>query len=352
MSVARTLSRNKKTCANSRYLRHLSGALVFFLVFTSLSACDRSYVTISGQTMGTYYGVTYDPDQCQLTQQQVDAQLEAVNASMSTYLPDSELMRINHGDVGAYRVSAMLADVLAAAREINSTTDGAFDVSVGPLIELWGFGATEIDHPPDEVAQQRAQANIGQDLWRVQDNTLFKKRAGLALNLSAIAKGYAVDLVAQQLAHTGCSNFMVDIGGELKVAGTNAANKEWRLGIELPDAAQLGQTTAIVEIGAGAVATSGDYRNFQVLDGKRVHHIFDPRVGRPVQSQVVSATVVHPSAMIADGYATAFLVLPPRESLAIADAQGLAVYLIYYAGDADSTHESVYNAAMQQYLIE
>lgn len=332
------------------HLVHKSQFIGALLLTIIVSGCDQGYTTLQGQTMGTYYGLSYDPSHCTLNQFDVEARLIAINRSMSTYDPDSEISRINHAAQGEFRISADFAIVMEAAQRIYQQSQGAFDPTIGPLVELWGFGPVDVNETPSAAAQQAAAEEVGMQLVTVAGDRLRKHADGVRLDLSAIAKGYAVDELAAMASSAGCRNYMVDIGGEIKVAGRNPGGARWRVGIEVPDPAQLGQSQAIVELTDMAIATSGDYRNFQVFDNQRIPHVFDPRSGRPVAQVMVSATVLHPQAMLADGYATTLMVLSVEEGLALADAQGLAVYLLYRGDDQASEVETAYNGAMAEYL--
>ena len=333
-----------------------------------LSGCSQGYETIQGQTMGTYFAVRYNAASCELEQPDIQLRLRQINRSMSTYDPTSEISKINQSPAGTYQLSADFVEVLAVAQEIHAASSGAFDVTVGALTDIWGFGPTSIDQPPSQAVRDAAAQDVGMQLVELNGRRIDKKRAGVNLNFSALAKGYAVDELAELAERAGCVDFMIDIGGEIRVGGQSPSGQSWRVGIEVPDARQLGTTQAILTVQDTAIATSGDYRNFQDFAGRRVTHIFDPRVASPIVREVVSATVVHPSAMLADGYATAFMVLSVEESLRVAEAKGLAVYLMHVERPADKVGQaiegdleeepetdanrlrSVYNEAMKSYL--
>ena len=335
-------------------------AVLGVLLSLGLAACTGPEPTnvLQGQTMGTYFRVVTRNAECTVTKSAVQLRLDDLNASLSTYQSDSELSLLNNHPAGiAIPVGADLAAVLRSADQVARQSGGAFDVTVGPLVNLWGFGPASVNSQtaPTPAAQAAAAARVGMHLIQFQTDQITKLSDDVYIDLSALAKGYAVDQIAQLLAANGCVNFMADIGGEIFVAGLNPQQQPWRLGIETPSPDQLGDIHTVVSLTDLAIATSGDYRNFRLVDGKRVDHMLDPRTGRPATNFVVSATVVHESAMLADAYATAFMVMGQSQAMALAQQLDLAVYLIMaraeQAGDDAAQRWQIrYNAAMRQYL--
>lgn len=310
-------------------------------------ACKARAATIrlAGPAFGTTYHATVivprgGPDKATL-QAAVDGALAQVDASMSNWSPTSEIARINASrSAGPHPLSAPLRQVIEAAQAINAASDGALDVTIGPLIELWGFGAAgSRDRVPDEAAIARARAASGQARsFRLTPQGLEKLNPEAEIYLSAIAKGYGVDHVARAIAALGPTDYMVEIGGEIVAAGRNPDGQRWRVGIETPDAA--GQAiTQIVQISGLGLATSGDYRNYFQDQGHRYSHLIDPATGRPVTHRTTSATVLADNAMLADGWATAMLVLGRARGMAVAQAHDLAVLFIERSegGDAPFT---------------
>jgi FAD:protein FMN transferase len=294
----------------------------------------------SGPTMGTVYAIAWHDvaggRRCEVSQAQVAELLLQINAAMSTYQPDSELSRLNQTPAGRWvDLSPELAEVLSAAQTIWLQSAGAFDVTVGPLVNLWGFGPDSGVIRPSQEQQQRAGETVGMDKLEFVGSRLRKQHADLYIDLSALAKGYAVDLVAQLMSQQGCDHFMVDIGGEIRTKGSNRRGKSWQIGIEVPDPGQLGTLHTVLGLSDLSIATSGDYRNFRLVDGERVDHVIDPRTGLPATNTVVSATVLHPSAMWADAYATVLMVLGVEEGLAFADKQGFPAYVMYRTSMSD-----------------
>lgn len=302
-----------------------------------LGACERAPAVhkLSGPTMGTVWNVTLTlPGDLGIGADalvaDIEAELEAVNSSMSTYREDSEISRFNRSPVGQWTtVSPAFYTVLAAALDLGEKSDGAYDVTVGPLVNLWGFGPGEASvTPPAAEAIQATLADVGQNKLQADDSaSAVRKSVNVYLDFSSIAKGYAVDRIAMRLGERGVADYLVEVGGEMRVAGKSPRGDAWRVAIEQPDPTQSGIARAIRLVDA-AIATSGDYRNYFETDGVRYSHSIDPRTGYPVTHELVSVTVVHPSAMLADAWATALAVMGPDEALSVAEEQGLAVYLI------------------------
>lgn len=275
-------------------------------------------VTLEGATMGTTYHVKVVAESADASarivtmQPDIDTALRRVNAQMSTYQDDSELSRFNaHASTEPFAVSAPLVAVTRRALEIGAITEGAFDVTLAPLIALWGFDkAGPRAEPPadDEIAAARAR--VGLDKLSVDAAHLKKAHPDLSVNLSGIAKGYGVDVVADLLVEKGFTRFMVEIGGEVRTRGMNADGVPWRIGINVPraDAAPEAVFRAAVLDGR-AMATSGSYRNFFESGGRRYSHILDPRTASPVETRVLSASIVADDCTTADGLATAAMIL-------------------------------------------
>ena len=313
----------------------------------SLASCTREAPVLTGTTMGTTYNVIVPrlkkSDQANL-KSQVDARLEAVNASMSAYQKNSSISRFNESvQTDWFAVSPGFALVTDTALDIASRTGGAFDPTVGPLVKLWGFGKEQGNSVPTEDEISKLVALTGFENLQVDaDSSAIKKSiSNLQLDLNAIAKGYAVDLLAAEVAAFGYQNYLVEIGGELRVSGVNADGDPWRIGIERPDVGNAGDRKQRgLFLSAGGIATSGDYRNAFVSDGVRYSHIIDARTGSPVSHDLASVTVVADSAMLADGWATALMVLGPDEGRKIADQLGLAGFFIVRDGEGFTTHAS------------
>jgi thiamine biosynthesis lipoprotein len=281
--------------------------------------------------------------------ERISAELASVNERMSTYQADSELSRFNVAETTDwFPVSAELVRLTDTALAVSTLTNGAFDVTVGPLVNLWGFGPeVKADQLPSQAEIDAARARVGWDLLhtRVEPPALRKDRTDLYVDLSAIAKGYGVDRMAAVLEDVGITDYLVEIGGELRGRGRNAEGEPWRIAIERPDAGRRA-VLRVVALTDRAMATSGDYRNFFELNGKRYSHTIDPATGRPVDHQLASVTVLAERCAEADAWATALLVLGPARGMTVANERGLIALFVERFGDELRVTESTAFARM------
>ena len=320
----------------SRFLLLVTFCLCGCLLSSCASERSGELHEFTGITMGTSWSVLINAEELPGSRQQLQSEintiLNRVNREMSTYLPDSELSKINAaGSGGLIPVSPSLLDVLRAAREVSRLTQGAFDVTAGPLVNLWGFGPEQGFTVPGEEQVDAALRLVDYENLELdpEASTLKKAHDGVYIDLSAIAKGYGVDRVADHLDNLQLEDYLVEIGGEIRARGVNHKKIPWQIGIEQPVAETRG-VGQIIRLENTAMATSGDYRNFFEQDGIRYSHAIDPRTGRPVSHGLASVTVLHPSAMLADAWATALLVLGPEQGYAAALENGLAAYFIVH----------------------
>lgn len=311
-----------------------------------LIACDsKTEVKLQGSTMGTTYHIslwsnekiTLDADQIQ---QGVAKVLQQVNREMSTYIPDSELSIINSKLTAneKFKLSENLAKVLLESKRLNALTEGALDVTVGPLVNLWGFGPTGIVlKAPSEQQIKHSLAIIGINKFKLEKDLnsyyIIKSSPDLYIDLSSIAKGFGVDAVASYLDSIDIPNYLVEIGGEVKTKGKNSRSKLWQVAIEKPHTGLDNEVKKIVGLDNLAMATSGDYRNYFEQDGKRYSHEIDPKTGYPITHNLVSVSVISKDTMTADGLATGLLVLGADKALEIANKNNIAVYLIIKTSD-------------------
>jgi len=314
--------------------------LVVLVAFTLARLCSQTAPGVPLEFRGTTMGTTYSvkivaPGASSAEQSSIRAMIEerlgAVNQLMSTYDPESELSRFNLSrSTGAFPVAPETLEVFRVAQQVSEITGGAFDVTVGPLVAAWGFGAT--DRVPARPPQQELAAlrdRVGYRLIEIDPSakTIAKNHPDTVCDLSAVAKGYAVDVVAQRLLERRYGDFLVEVGGEMKARGERAGGGPWRVAIERPAAAQR-SIFKVVELSDRALATSGDYRNYYELDGVKLSHLIDPRSGRPIAHRLASVSVVHASAAHADALATGLGVLGPDEGYTLAERLGLAAYFI------------------------
>ena len=328
----------------------VAAVVIFNLLRPEPPATQRQ---LSGHTMGTTYSVKYragpDTPPQEALQADVDALLAGINRTMSTYDPDSELSRFNRADTTDWvPASAALLAVLKAALEIGAQSEGAFDVTVGPLVNLWGFGPEfHPDRIPAAADIAAARARGGHDKLTLRDAppALRKQRPDVFVDLSGIAKGYGVDRVAEQLAAHGIEHYMVEIGGDARVRGVNAQGAPWRIAVEKPLPGERSVQT-VLALSNIALATSGDYRNFFEIGGRRYSHTIDPATGWPVDNRLVSVTVLADTSLRADAWATALQVLGPERGMAVAERLGLPVLFIIAR---DGNFEERVSRAFQPY---
>lgn len=306
------------------------------IVVLLMTACSRQPVVkvehILGQTMGTTYNVKF-PEVAgvddEVIKSAIDKRLVQVNKLMSTYDPTSELSRFNqYRFEKPFPVSDETLLVVNEALRLGELSDGVLDVTVGPLVNLWGFGPTmRPETIPSEADVAGVREYVGLDKLAVQGNALVKHHPQLYVDLSTIAKGYGVDVVADLLEENGFQNYLVEIGGEMRVKGEKGDGSPWLIAIEKPVSNQRA-VQKVVSIGENAIATSGDYRNYYEQDGTRYSHLIDPRTGKPIQHSTVAVTVIHASSMTADGLATAFNVMGWEDAIEVAEANHIAVFII------------------------
>ncbi len=319
-----------------------------------LAGCEQSVeqVYLSGPTMGTTYNIKYIQQDgipsSDVLHKDIDRLLEQVNDQMSTYRKDSELSRFNqYQDTAPFEVSPQTATVVREAIRLNNVTLGALDVTVGPLVNLWGFGPEarpEVVPTDEELAERKA--NIGIEHLKADGNLLSKDLPHLYVDLSTIAKGWGVDVVADYIESQGVNNYMVEVGGEIRLKGINREGISWRIAVEKPTVDQR-TIQEIIEPGDYAIATSGDYRNYFERDGVRYSHIIDPQTGRPINNRVVSVTVLDKSCMTADGLATGLMVLGEEKGIEVAEQNNIPVFMIVKTDDG---FEEVASSAFKPFL--
>ena len=331
-----------------------------FLTVAAASGCGGSeggFERVDGAAMGTTYAVQAA---CPggVPARRLAAVLDRVDRAMSTYDETSELARFNRAPVGVpVPVSPWLADVADAAQRVAEETGGAFDATVGPLVAFWGFGADAEAVPPDKARLQAARGVVGHGRLQVElSPPTLTKLAEVRVDYSAIAKGFAVDRMADVLDGASCRAYLVELGGELRAHGRAPDGGAWRVGVEAPLAFASGGLQTVLHIRDGALATSGGYRQFreptkaeQALLPRgqtRVSHVVDPRSGLPVAHALASVTVVARSAVLADAYATALLVLGTEAGLAFAERRGIAALFVEDGEDGLQMHGT---AAMGAY---
>ena len=314
------------------------------LIFVIASCNDKAdirdkneYHQFIGFTMGTTYQITIEStlDEQINLKKKIDARLIEINQLMSTYIKKSELSLFNQNQTDiCIPMSSENLFVIKSSNEVSEQTNGKFDITLDPLIKEWGFDSKETNQKiPDEETISTLLKEIGFSKIVIKENCISKKNKSLSINLSAIAKGYGVDQIANLINNAGVQNYLVEIGGETASKGLNSKSKSWLLAIEAPieEARQIQKVFNPLGLG---VATSGNYRNYFEKDGKRYSHTIDPTTGSPITHNLASVTVLHQQTMMADAYATAFLVMGVDESLAFAETNKLAIYLLIKTKDS------------------
>jgi hypothetical protein BACCOPRO_00544 len=306
--------------------------LVALIVGTVFILSGSKYYTNEGQIFGTTYHITYagtnDLDK------EIRAELQRVDDALSMFNKQSVLSKFNRNE--KYEVSnARFNDVVRLSLQLSRETDGAFDITVAPLVNEWGFGfkhrerinASKIDS---------LRAFVGYDKLFYEGNRLNKRDSRVTIDCGAVAKGYGVDCVARLLSSKGCTNYMVEIGGEVVVKGKNAKGKKWTIGINKPvddSTKTVSEVQSILHVSDCGIATSGNYRNFYYVDGRKVSHTIDPKTGQPVQHSLLSATVLTPSCAKSDALATSFMVMGlDRAKAFLAKHKDVQAYFIFADG--------------------
>ncbi|WP_457857794.1 FAD:protein FMN transferase [Psychrobacter pulmonis] len=327
-----------------------------------LSACQQKpdYNNLSGETMGTSYHISYQlpkgADEAAI-QVAIDKRLQDINDSMSTYQADSTISKFNQlGKDTPIAIDADFSHVLQASRQVYELSGGAFDPTVMPLIETWGFGSTmtveRLQSPPTALEIAQAKALVDFDSVIQKDDNIYKTKDGVGLDFSAVAKGYGVDVIADVLKNTyQIRNYMVEIGGEVATSGVSAQQQPWQIAIDAPiegSTVSTRQAMAVIRqpINNGAsmaLATSGNYRNSVVFDGKHYSHTIDPTTGEPIVGGAPSVTVAAETVALADAWATALTAMPYEKALATAKEHDIAALFVILAKGvaADTATDSV-----------
>nr|WP_154324711.1 FAD:protein FMN transferase ApbE [Pantoea sp. 201603H] len=321
-----------------------------FLACLMLASCDEKNnnvgepLVLEGKTMGTYWRVSLasvDHARALALRTLIQQQLDADDGELSTWKNNSALSRFNQyrGD-RPQPISENMADIITQALRIGKETHGAMDITVGPLVNLWGFGP---DKQPNKIPRQ-ADIDAARSLTGLQHLKVIQRAEGqwlqkdlpaLYLDLSTVGEGFATDHLARLMEQEGINNYLVSVGGAVLTRGKNAQNKPWRVAIQKPTDKE-NAVEEIVDLQGHGISTSGSYRNYYELEGKRLSHVIDPRTGRPIEHKLVSATVIATTALEADGWDTGLMVLGTEKAMQLARQQKLAVYLITRQGDSFS----------------
>lgn len=321
--------------------------LIIGSIFVIRQQRNTPFQKDEGMVFGTIYHITYQSDTNY--QKEIEAELQKVDHSLSPFNKTSIISRVNRNE--KVKVDEMFSEVFQLAEKISGDTDGAFDITVAPMVNAWGFGF-KTGNPPTKQTIDSLRAIVGFHTVSLQNGYVIKKNPKTMLDCSAIAKGYGTDVVARFLKKKGVQNFMVEIGGEIVVNGNSEKLQPWRIGINKPTDDSLNTSQAIqdvVSVSNIAMATSGNYRNFYYKNGKKYAHTIDPKTGYPVQHNILSATVFADDCATADAYATSFMVLGLDGAKKILEKHPeLCAYLIY--SDQKGSNQIWYSPSLQKKL--
>lgn len=330
---------------------------IALFICVAISGCGPLETDIRGETMGTTYGIKIMTGRFVKTghlPDLVDARLQEINASMSTFIEDSEISKFNDS-IGKvpFTPTADFLEVMQVAMDIHKRSGGAWDGSLDPLVTLWGFGREEPKEQPPEQEEIEASLSLV-DFSRVSissDGKFLKNDPRLTIDLASIAKGYGVDAIAVLLKDEGYEDFLIEIGGEIFASGKRDKNTPWRVGVNTPSStAGFGQVYKVLSVSGKALATSGDYRNFFVSEGRMYSHILDPRTGYPVTNGVVSASVIAKTCTLADGLATALMVMGPDSGLELVE-QMTNVEALIIVRNQDGDFEEYPSSSFAEYEL-
>jgi len=329
----------------SRIILHLIGICILLGI---ISCTQKNYYEESGTVFHTSYEIKYQSS-TPLTDK-ISEEFERFNLSLNPFLPNSVITKINKNE--SMETDELFITVFKRAQEISEQSNGAFDATAAPLINLWGFGFNKADSITPEMVDS-LKTFVGYEKVRLDGNLIQKDDPRTIFNFSAIAKGYACDVIARLLEKEGVENYLIDIGGEMAMKGNNQHGSCWRVGINTPVDDPLGIKKEVKEIVQPCkkcgMATSGDYRNFYIKDGKKYAHTIDPQTGYPAGQNILSATVIADDCMSADGYATAFMSMGLEKALKFAETIPEIDYYFIYS-DEQGNHKVVYSKRMFTYL--
>lgn len=329
------------------YKKIILAAGLWILMFTACTK-QKQYFEESGSVFHTIYHIKYEGSE--ILTEKIDAEFQKFNLSLNPFNPNSIISKVNRNE--AVEADDWFIEVFNKANEVSDHSEGIFDITCAPLVNLWGFGFSKMDSVTPQMIDSIKQF-VGYQKVRLDGRKVVKDDSRILLNCSAIAKGYASDIIARLLEREGIENYMVEIGGEVTMKGVNQNGKCWRIGINKPEDDSTGVKNDIEEVvqlcKKGGVATSGNYRNYYIKDGKKYAHTIDPRTGYPSEQSILSATIVAEDCITADAYATAFMAMGLEKAREAAkNIPGIEYYVIY--SDENGKHQIEYSTGMLQYL--
>ena len=329
------------------YKKIILAAGLWILMFTACTK-QKQYFEESGSVFHTIYHIKYEGSE--ILTEKIDAEFQKFNLSLNPFNPNSIISKVNRNE--AVEADDWFIEVFNKAKEVSDHSEGIFDITCAPLVNLWGFGFSKMDSVTPQMIDSIKQF-VGYQKVRLDGRKVVKDDSRILLNCSAIAKGYASDIIARLLEREGIENYMVEIGGEVTMKGVNQNGKCWRIVINKPEDDSTGVKNDIEEVvqlcKKGGVATSGNYRNYYIKDGKKYAHTIDPRTGYPSEQSILSATIVAEDCITADAYATAFMAMGLEKAREAAkNIPGIEYYVIY--SDENGKHQIEYSTGMLQYL--
>jgi thiamine biosynthesis lipoprotein len=325
--------------------------IAFITVLSSCQNPQSKYIYNKGFIYGTMYSIVYESPDGKDYQKEIDKKFKEYTLIFSNYEPESTISKINKNET--VKLEPEFITCFERAIEVSEITNGAFDITAGLLVNAWGFGPDEKEKMTQEIVDSLL-LKTGYKKIQLKNGKITKESPEINIDMNAISKGYTSDLIGNFLKEKGCENYMVEIGGEVVAKGKNAKRKIWTIGISKPDEDNFGSSSdlqAILQLPNRALATSGNYRNFYVEDGKRYAHTIDPKSGYPVQHSLLSATVVANDCMTADAFATAFMVLGMDLGIEIArQVNEIEVYFIY--ADETGNNQVYISEGFEEYLVD
>ncbi len=323
---------------------------LFFIIFQKKDKPSVEYIHNEGKAQGTYYSATYQQPEGKNLQVSIDSLFNSFDLSLSTYNPNSIISKVNKNNDSVV-TDEVFETMFKAAMEVSRQTNGAFDITVAPLVNAWGFGSGNKDRSISPDVNEFLPY-IGYKKVNLVNHKVVKEDKRIMLDASALAQGLSADLIANLFEKNGCKNYMIDIGGEISCKGVNPKGNYWQIGIDKPidDPENMGtELQTIISVTNVGLTTSGNYRQFYLKDGKKYAHTINPKTGYPVNHNLLSATVVAPTSMQADAYATAFMVLGVDSSLVLCRKfKDMDCYLVY--NDKDGNYQVAMTEGFKKYL--
>jgi FAD:protein FMN transferase len=329
--------------------RNIYIVVLLLLISASCSNKQKEF-KLSGEAQGTFFHITYFGEKDY--SEEIDSLLSDFDLIASIYNKKSIISKINQND-STIKLNEIFLDIFNLGMNVSKQTDGAFDMSIGPLVNAWGFGPEEAI-APDSTTIDSLLKLINYKQIQLVDNTIIKDNPNIKLDFNAIAKGYAVDLVGDFLSSKKIESYLVEIGGEIVTKGQKPNGDDWIVGIEMPaeTANAPQQPQSRISVSNMAVATSGNYRNYYEQNGERFAHTINPKTGYPVQHSLLSVTVIAENCATADAYATAFMVLGKEKALEITEEiKNLEIYLIYYNNKTEK-NETIFSSGFEKYIFD